>query len=168
VTDRWHTVRGTSFGGRPVAQYWVEFMLWEAILNDNPQIETIVELGTWEGGFSHFLAAQAGARNLGFRTYDAVVFNSQVPPGFVRCDIFGEADTVAEYLQGSGPTALFCDNGNKPRELRTFPQHLQEGSLVIVHDWETEVWPDDVPTYLIPAYVPLCEELGSMNRVFTL
>ena len=60
---------GVSFAGIHAAQYWVEFILWEALLNERPY-RSIVELGTWEGGFSLYLNAQAEARNMGFRTYD--------------------------------------------------------------------------------------------------
>ena len=36
------------------AQYWVEFILWESLLNER-DYNAIIELGTWEGGFSLYL-----------------------------------------------------------------------------------------------------------------
>lgn len=164
--DRYHTLSGVSFGGYPAAQIWVDFILWEAILNENPETKAIVELGTWQGGFSQYLAAQARIRGLGFVTYDATPPDRPVP-WFVRADIFAEADSIISILRSYEPVALMVDNGNKPRELATFATALRDArSFVVVHDWGTEVQPEDVPDQLTPVYEEFCDDLGSLSRVF--
>lgn len=159
-----HSMKNTSFGGVPMAQTWTDFLLWEGVLNDNPQLTTICELGTWMGGFSLYLAAQARVRGQRFRTYDSVEPERSIP-SFVRHDVLTDPQPVIDYL-GEGPWILFCDNGNKPRELQTFAPHLTEGSLLVVHDWGTEVVSGDVPDSLEMLYEDFCDQIGSISRVF--
>jgi hypothetical protein len=166
--DAFHDFKACSFGGVTCAQYWVDFMLWESILNTNPHLLGIIELGTWEGGFSRYLYAQAQARSIKFATYDVVVPQLSVaPPFFVQLDIYRYPERIEQVgkVMG-GPVALFCDGGNKPRELRTFPPLMPEGSIIVVHDWGTETMPTDVPDFLEELYGQYCDEIGSMSRVF--
>lgn len=166
--DRYHRFRDVSFGGVPCAQFWADFVLWEAVLNERPDCRGIVELGTWEGGFSHYLAAQAAVRGIEFRTYDSVVPTRDIP-NFVRADVFAEANDIGDYVMSLEPVILFCDDGNKPRELRTFSGYLFDPrSLVVVHDWMDEVFPDDVPDRLEETFGGFCDEIGSASRVFQL
>lgn len=153
-----------SFGGQPLAQYLCDFMVWELVLNNNPQVKGIVELGTYKGGFSWFLDAQARARGISFDTYDILLPDVE-PPGFTQLDIYRHPDKV--YLGGpDAPVALFCDGGNKPRELRVFPPLCPPGSVFLVHDWGTETLETDVPDFLEELYGEFCDSIGSVTRVF--
>ncbi len=172
---RFTVLSKTSFGGIEMAQSWCEFVLWEGLLNDG-DFNAIIELGTWQGGSSHWLFAQtrtramirreAGRASTNFRTYDSVAPNAPVE-GFERKDVFAAAEEIIEFIHAYEPVVLFCDNGNKPRELRTFGTALRHpDSRVVVHDWGTEVMPEDVPDSLEMVHREFCEELGSMSRVF--
>lgn len=154
-----------SFAGVKAAQKLADYWLWEAILNAQEEATGIVELGTGPGGFSLYLAAQAEARKLTFRTYDVIAPERRIP-GFVRCDIYAIADEIGIHLQRHDPVVLFCDGGNKPRELRTFSRYLSPRSLIVVHDWGTEMLRTDVPDNVVEIYGDLCDELGSMSRCF--
>lgn len=160
-------MKGTSFSGVACAQIWADFVLWESVLNENPDVRGIVEIGTWKGGFSLWLHAQAEARDIFFRTFDAVAPERSIPH-FVRCDVFADPDTVGLTIQQCEPVILLCDGGNKPRELRTFPATYfrDPRSLVVVHDWRTETLPSDVPPILEEVYGDFCDEIGSISRVF--
>lgn len=165
--DRYHKML-TSFGDIPMAQIWADLYLWEAVLNENKQLRAIFEIGTWEGGFSWWLWAQTQARRMHFRTYDAVV-PKQRAPNFMRSDVFADSTQLALKFQDYEPCVVFCDNGNKPRELKTFASELRDPkSLLIVHDWGTEILPEDVPNSLEMVYGDFCDEIGSMTRVFRL
>ena len=162
---RYQEIGGVSFGGIPVAQIWADFILWESLLNEGG-FEVIYELGTWEGGFSWWLDAQARARDIGFFTFDSIK-PQRLVPRFARMDVFAESEYLIATMRQHEPIILFCDNGNKPRELRTFGTALQHpDSLVVVHDWGTEVQPEDVPAELEMVYEDFCKELGSISRVF--
>lgn len=166
MTDVFHDLRGMTFAGVPTAQFWCDFLLWEKLLNVNPQLQQIVEIGSWQGGFSRFLYCQAEARGMTFRTFDAVP-PTVPPPCFQRLDVFSPAGAKQIIdLISVRPTALFCDGGNKPRELRQLAVHANKESLVFVHDWGTETLPTDVPDGLIEVYGDYCDQLGSMTRVF--
>lgn len=154
-----------SFGGIPMAQYLCDLMVWELALNNHP-VTGIWELGTWKGGFSWFLDAQARARGIEFHTFD-VQAPDVVPPGFEKSDIFRDAPLIGGRLHGAGPVALFCDGGNKPRELATFPLFCHPDSVILVHDWGTETLPADVPDFLVEQHGEYCDEIGSITRVFT-
>lgn len=154
-----------SFAGIPAAQVVQDYYLWEWLLNDNPQLRGIVELGTWEGGFSGYLAAQARLRGLSFRTYDIVAPQREIP-GFVQLDIFREAEQIGSYLRTQEPVVLLCDGGNKAREMKTFAPYLTPESLLVVHDWGTEIHPQEVPAGLTMLHSDLYERFGSMSRVF--
>jgi hypothetical protein len=158
---------GTSFGGVPASQVWADYFLWELVLNEYPELTTIVEIGTWQGGFSRYLWAQAQLRGLYFRTVDAVIPDDP-PLGFERLDVFAEPDRLFPYygVESYEPLILLCDGGNKPRELRTFAPMLSSSSLVVAHDWLTEVQPEDVPDCLSMVYEDVCDALGSISRVF--
>jgi cephalosporin hydroxylase len=167
MVEHWNSFNGTSIGGVRMAQYWCDLYLWELVLNENPQVRRIVELGTWMGGFSLWLHMQAKVRNMDFVTYDSIDFNTvatKIVP-FYRKDIFAEYRAIGETIS-SCPTILFCDNGNKPRELKTFAPYLTQNSIVLVHDWNVEIGPDDVPDYLEELYGDVCDEIGSITRVF--
>lgn len=147
-----------------MAQHWGDLLLWEWLLNRYP-VRGIVEIGTFQGGMSLFLSAQARARNLAFVTYDAVPPLRDVP-GFERRDVFLEHEHVSRVLESLSPVALLCDGGNKPRELKMFGPGLRRGSFVVVHDWLTETFPKDVPDTMSEVHVDWCEQVGSISRVF--
>lgn len=163
--DLLHDFAATSFGGVTCAQFWIDFILWENLLNDQSQVKAIIEIGTWQGGFSWFLWAQAQVRGLEFQTYD-VIQPDREPPGFVRLDVWADPDELRDSLPEWGPIVLFCDGGNKPRELATFPQYCAPGSIFVVHDWGTETLPRDVPEGLVEMYGDWCDTVGSITRVF--
>lgn len=155
-----------SFAGIRAAQILADYWLWEALLNGGDgKLNGIVELGTGKGGFSLYLAAQANARDLFFRTYDISAPDCQVP-GFVRVDIYAAADEIGRHLERHDPVILFCDGGNKPRELKTFSRYLSPTSLIVVHDWGTEMTKEDVPENVVEVYGDLCDDIGSMSRCF--
>lgn len=169
--DLLHQFESTSFCGVPCAQYFCDFYLWEAVLNENPQLRGIIELGTWRGGFSLYLKAQADNRDMFFITYDSAMEPDKLDKlfgEFVREDIFANEVEIGEILTRESPVALFCDNGNKPREMKTFPKYLREGSIIFVHDWMTEFLPKDIPDNVEPIYESFCDSLGSVTRVFKL
>lgn len=148
-----------------MAQYFVDLYLWEALLNGNPHLRGVVELGTWQGGMSRYLWSQAQLRDMDFITFDSIIPDSP-PPAFVQLDIYRYPEVVAKTAKAMGPIALFCDGGNKPRELALFPPMMPPSSIFVVHDWGSETLPTDVPPCLEEIYGDFCDEIGSASRVF--
>lgn len=164
--DRLHTFWDVTFCGYGTAQYWADFYLWEKLLNAHPEMKAVLELGVDRGGFSLYLGFQCNVRGIEYRGFD--VFEPQAPiEGFQKLDIFLNKQTIIETMNSfDGPIFLFCDNGNKPRELKVFSGEMPEGSLVAVHDWGTETLPSDVPEWLSEVYGEFCDNLGSVTRIF--
>jgi len=165
--SRYQSLGGVSFGGIPIAQSWSELVLWESLLNDR-RFKAVFELGSWRGGFSWWLWAQTKIREMVFHTFDSIEPQREMPPHcFTRMDVFAEADALGDLFREHEPCIVFCDNGNKPRELKTFSAHLRDRwSLLVVHDWGTEIQPEDVPDNVEMMYEDFCKELGSISRVF--
>jgi len=165
--ERYHSMRETSFGGIPMAQIYADLLLWEAILNHNAQLKAVYELGTWEGGFASWLWAQCQARDLHFATYDMVPSEHKKPPMYQKLDVFADRGPIGEIIRDWEPCIVFCDNGNKPREMAEYSLEIRDpASLLVVHDWGTEFLPADVPDGVEEMYGQFCDEIGSITRVF--
>jgi len=138
---------------------------WRVI---GPLIEDVrpmvaVELGTDEGGFAGRLADMLATWGGAVHTFDiaAVGTRAGASPQSVqggvewlerdfpnlRCHLTdvlsdGVNPLVAECLASASPTMLYCDNGDKHRELELYAPLLNVGDLLGVHDYATEVDPE--------------------------
>ena len=53
---------------------------------------------------------------------------------------------MRELIAGAPrPFVLYCDNGNKPREVDAFASALHVGDFLAVHDLGTEIFAQDIP-----------------------
>jgi hypothetical protein len=175
--DIWHT----TFCGVPAVQAWQDFMLWERFLNE-AKPKTIIEIGTFEGGFSLYLYFQAYSRNALFYTVDFMnfaKFDDETSPLFVNGlkSFFLHVDVWSDAFQGflqrgisdplSHPVVLFCDGGNKPKEMQTFSPRLSVGDYLAVHDWSHECSDADLEGLPIEKVLQSeCESLNSLTRFF--
>lgn len=141
------------FLGTKMAQEWQDIHIWEQFFLHHP-INTLIELGTGYGGLSTYFALQAFQRGFQFQTYDNQAILDYDKPiqrilnmrdGFHHIDIFTEADQIISAIQSvARPLAIFFDNGDKPREWRTFAPHTLPGDYLVVHDWGTEFNAGDI------------------------
>lgn len=168
--------RANTFLGYPITQTWTDLALWEFFLN-NYSPKSIVELGTWHGGMSLFLAMQCDFRGAKLVTVD--VHQKRVQPR-IHLERLG-VNLLALDLQHSDtplklrsllndlpkPTLLFYDNGNKPYEWRTFTPLLQTSDFVAVHDWGTEITESDLYPRLPFLIKEPCEQAQSLTRFFS-
>ena len=131
--------------GRPVGQSWDDLGLWEKVLNEFDHLRWIVELGTWEGGMSFYLAAQCFARRMVFHTFDKNSPTEWVC-NFQKRDVLNYLlpDKVMDLIHAH-PGILFCDDGNKRKEVLFYHFRLHKRSFIAVHDWGIEFEQDDIP-----------------------
>lgn len=173
--------RNTSFLGTRAVQRAVDFVVWEKLLNKYEDMQAIMEFGTGRGAFSLYLLLQCLQRGMQFYTFDNRSIHEAVKVGlpaildltshFCLGDIFGEEgmDIIGRALQQPfvHPLVLFCDDGDKPREFKTFVPLLSPGDIVGVHDWTEEFGPLDVTCMkhlLIPIFHEECETVNSITR----
>jgi len=120
----------------------------------------IVELGTGYGGLTAYLGMWAsvnGAHVLSIDTIDTVPAAlaktlSTLPVCREHRDIF-DAETQ-DFLHlmindpGAGAIFVYCDGGNKARELALFAPSVPPGSVIGCHDWTTEVFPSQLEPFM--------------------
>ena len=134
----------TTFLGDEMSQTEKEFHLWEFILNKY-SFKRIIDLGTWRGSHALFLYLFAINKNADFYTFDNKDYiDSPVKKAlefekhFFKKDIFKEATMIRALIKKTGRTILFCDDGNKIKEFKTFRSYLKIGDIIAIHDWNVE------------------------------
>lgn len=144
-----------SFLGINMDQHWMDLFIWEKFLNGN-SIKLLIEFGTGYGGMSSYLALQCAQRGIRFMTFDnvgSVAWNSPVTELINLRNAFHEKDIFTDEIKSlvansinlfGHPVCLFFDDGDKPREWRTFVPFTAAGDYLVVHDWGTEFKDGDV------------------------
>jgi len=162
-----------TFCGVVMQQSWTDLWLWEQLLNASHRVQTIIEIGTKHGGLSLYLRDQAIFREMFFWTFDISPCPQKVLESyFLEGNVFRNSgeDFRKELAGAPRPLILFCDGGNKRREVRMFVPFLHTGDIVGVHDWNSEIGAEDmlcVEQYLEPLMLAECEAMGSMTRFWT-
>lgn len=106
---------------------------------ENPK--TIVEFGTGFGGLSILLGIWARINGCDFKTYDQTDIREEIhifeklSINFECVDIHTAIPQIAERMRQPGKTIVFCDNGNKHREIVAFAPFLKDGDLILMHDY---------------------------------
>lgn len=164
------------FLGMKSVQWQSDYWLWEKFFLDNP-IKKFIELGYGYGATSLFFILQGyqhGFDYIGFDSKKAYVLENPIAEyislhdKFIGGDIFEDKKAIIiDYIEKSNePLLLYCDNGDKPKEVSTFSPYLLPGDYVVVHDWGTEIKQKDIPSYLEECFTELPDEVGSLTRWF--
>lgn len=142
-----------TFLGLPLSQEWQDLLIWERFFKVYP-VRTFIELGTGHGGMSLFFALQCHSIGAKFITIDnQTLINMDDPMArlvnladcFYNWDIFEAESRIVNMISTSPhPIGMFMDDGDKPREWRTFAPHLSKGDYCAVHDFGTEFNEEDI------------------------
>ncbi len=119
-----------------------DFMAWTNFF-DKYKPKAILELGTGDGAFSRWL----NKRVEWFFTVDyKEPENLEPPPGFNKLNIFESQEEIKNVIfDAPEPLVLYCDNGDKPREVELFSPFLGPRDYLATHDYQIEIMRDDVP-----------------------
>ena len=112
-------------------------------------VKLFIELGTYMGGgLVHVipnLMLDQEFRYIGFEIIPQKVNGKILRFAYdhPRCDIILEdmffrhhLATISEFIKSTeGTVYIFCDGGDKPRELITFSEFLRVGDIISVHDY---------------------------------
>ncbi|KKM27651.1 hypothetical protein LCGC14_1572590 [marine sediment metagenome] len=151
MTDPREATGGVWPMGVPIGQSWFELgaLAW---LCGQYEIESFVELGILEGGLSSVLLGRTmfakDFRYLGIENEMRLLDLRVKAAGdwFKRFEIWEvdafENETIESITfwirKSSNPALIYCDNGDKPRELETYSKILRHGDLIAAHDFNRE------------------------------
>jgi SAM-dependent methyltransferase/predicted O-methyltransferase YrrM len=116
------------------------------------KIKRIVELGTAGGALSFYLGLCGKMLDIPVYTVDAQLPSDDARRMFRELGVFyfklnvmePEGITSVNSLISDEPVYLFCDNGNKAEEFTKYAPRLLPGSIISVHDWMYEVFPQQI------------------------
>lgn len=143
-------VKNQKVFGYGIVQSFSALFVLQKILNDNPDIKKIIELGTGEGGLTLFFGFNMASRGGRVITYDRdnpptdgwfnYVTKYGLPIDFRNADVFSEGikKEIGQHIQNER-VLIFCDNGKKPKEIWTYAPLLKKGDLIMSHDWGFEI-----------------------------
>ena len=161
----------TTFLGIPMSQSPQAIRMWEDFLSEL-SFHRIIELGTYKWGMSTFFQLYCIQKKADFYTYDTTPFHIsrlgrflKTSKHFKKVDIFSIEKEIGKLVSAEGRTILYCDNGDKPKEIKVFSKYLKKGDYLVVHDWGTEVVPDDIPSNLKRICPPVEDELTAIFYV---
>ena len=165
--------RSTSFVGCSMQQSWADLAVWEKFL-EQVDAESLIELGTGYCGMSVYLLLQCIQREMDFWTVD-IKENSRLNyllstflglrEHFIKSDVFNSTVVEDAVRTLPKPLVLFCDNGDKRKEVKLFVPMLSSGDYVVVHDWPAEINADDIRGFpLAPIMHEECEKWYSYTR----
>ncbi|MBN1121146.1 MAG: hypothetical protein JXJ17_08710 [Anaerolineae bacterium] len=170
-----------TYVGGDIGHTWMEMFTFELLLT-HTSMERIIELGTWRGHFSTYLATWSYLNKMEFITVEkyaevisprALKLLNRMHATVIIEDIFSPwlIQKIGSIIQKPGITLLICDNGNKPRELALYAPYLKTGDLVMVDDWGTEALPEVVKPIteelnLIPYFEAVMELAPTGQRCF--
>ncbi len=131
----------------PITQTWLQVVRhFEAIKDFD--IKLFIEIGVYLGGLAsviiprteyvefHYLGVEINEAGVDGRVKLQI---SRLPKAnIVYGDAFnsGIINKVKKRINAAPPPCyLFCDGGDKPREMKTYVPLLRSGDLLSVHDW---------------------------------
>jgi cephalosporin hydroxylase len=132
----------------------------------NPEL--IIELGTSWGGVTlilHECNIEAELHSYDIecpRKPNRNLFNNNV--NFHLKDILSSPlKEIIDLCSDKRRKILYCDNGNKIKEVQMYGSKLNIGDIMGIHDWDKEISYDDVKDILID-FEPMEHELFEKNE----
>ncbi len=147
-----------------------DFLYLDYVLHEFEDVKNIVELGSMHGLTTIYLGVVAALRTgmvLSYDIQDLIPFHirnasDRLPVYFKRGDVLSGGTTKNEIileLSGLPNLMLFCDNGNKEKEIALYAPYLKQGDVLLVHDWGTEVHAENIVQYLV-GYTPVAHDVA--------
>lgn len=173
LPDILNNTKAFSFLGITSQQQFADLIAWELFFQRCGSINSMTELGTGRGGMTLYFSLTAAQRRFLFYTYDIespFVMTSKLSRllsmdlQFSKLDIF--ENPLVLIRKFSHPMVLYCDNGDKPREVREFHKYLLQGDYLVVHDYGKEIFEYDIPDGFIPFIENECQALNCLTKFF--
>lgn len=148
----WHT----TFIGQPMQHNFWMYNIIDKVMLANPQIKSIVEIGTGGGAVSTVFGLWGIRRGIPVLTIDQTMRHhrgilDRLGVEYLQADEFGpEVEKRILEVVGDQPTWVFCDGGSKRREFQKFAPLIPKGSIISAHDLGVEFREEVDAAALIP------------------
>lgn len=153
LKNLWRQTAGIWPVGVPTSLTWHDIGAVMHILQ-SAHINLVVEIGIDQGGLTALMLAyreySAGRMDVPYLQYLGIDINTELMCEAVRNrdrSLFIQADAFAPETiqhvhtavqQTHGRALIFCDGGDKPREIRAYASVLRPGDLLLAHDYHNE------------------------------
>lgn len=113
------------------------------------QPRQIIEIGSRRGGFTKILEDHSISDSAKIYSYDIEHLSKPLDYSekvtLITGDCFQVEKDIAEIIKRTGVTLVFCDGGDKNREINVFSKYLKTGDLIFGHDYAPtrEIWERD-------------------------
>lgn len=155
-----------------------DYLFLDYVLSQHKAIDRGVELGTFRGLTTLYVAICMGLRNGNVVTIDLPGVGQldqrvlAMWPGNVErleLDVFEQVGQVASYI--TNRTLLICDDGHKLTEARLYAPYIQDNSVMMIHDRGVEWQADTMIKQMMEAglheiHDDFGERMGSTYMVF--
>lgn len=150
TNDAWRHTGAVWPAGVPTSLTWYDIGALLHVLNFNPT-RLFVEIGVEHGGLGALIASYGRYTGMIYRGID--ITTEYLHPrvrdyeGHIifQRDAWESAtvDEVRGWMTAiDGPALLFCDGGNKPRELKLYAPLIRPGDILMGHDYHNEYGDD--------------------------
>ena len=136
----WHT---TLLGQYMQHNYWV-YNIIDKVMLMNPQIKSIIEIGTGSGCVTTIFGLWGVKRNIPVVSIDNVNRHDTAIFKRLGIDFWNVNENAPETKQriieriGGKPTWVYCDGCCKSIELKTYATLIPTGSIISAHDLGVE------------------------------
>jgi len=140
--------------GIPIGQSWASVGAILTLIQEY-EINTFIEIGIDRGGFSYLLSTR-GKTVPGFRYYGIEKYPEKIHEYLTESEFF-ENIFIGDFFEESGkewmreivsesngPLMVFCDGGNKPKEVKFVSETIESG-FILAHDLGKEFQETDQP-----------------------
>ena len=153
--------RTPSLFGLKMQQTWTGLFVFEKLLNENPKIRSIVEIGSGHGALSLYLALWAAFRKGRFITVELVKdkvrtrdmfkmlkgsgLDVRAVGGFDAHNQENIRKLISRGRIGKEPMLVLCDGGDKKLEISLVAPFLRKGDVLMGHDYGKEIDDSAIP-----------------------
>lgn len=136
----WHT---TLLGQYMQHNYWI-YNIIDKVMLMNPQIKSIVEIGTGSGCVTTIFGLWGVKRNIPVVSIDNVIRHDTSIFKRLGIDFWNVDENTPETKQrildriGNKPTWIYCDGCCKSKELNTYSHIIPTNSIISAHDLGVE------------------------------
>ncbi len=146
-----------------------DFLYLDYVLHNYANISRFLELGTMHGLTTVYLGVTSAIRSGSTISWDIVDLipphirsvASMLPIAYNIGDVLHDNSVIVRIRHAvqEEHVMLFCDNGDKEKEIGLYAAWLRQGNVLMVHDWGTEVHWDNIKEYL-QGYKPIDHDVA--------